>query len=198
MLKKQTVWLLTMLSLVVVLSVYYVTTPEQSNNAVTTSVDGNKNEKQETEKSKTKDETGKETNQTESTKKEEKQTVQFKGDDSFTALRLKVEDQRSEVREQLQEVMTSAKATAEQKHQAKTEFDTLNELDTKERLLETLIKAKGNYGDALVRVDGKNINITVKAEKQSSKDANKILRLVESEMGETSGKKVAVQFQPTK
>lgn len=196
MLKKQTVWLLTMLSLVVVLSVYYVITPESNNNAVTTSVDGSK--KQETEKSKQTDEAGKETNQTESMKKEEQQTVQFKGEDSFTALRLKVEDQRSEVKEQLQEVMTSAKATAEQKHQAKTEFDALNELDTKERLLETLIKAKGNYDDALVRVDGKNINITVKAEKQSSKDANKILRLVESEMGETGGKKVAVQFQPVK
>lgn len=33
MLKKQTVWLLTMLSLVVVLSVYYVTTPDKMNTA---------------------------------------------------------------------------------------------------------------------------------------------------------------------
>ena len=30
LLKKQTVWLLTMLSLVVVLSVYYITSPEQN------------------------------------------------------------------------------------------------------------------------------------------------------------------------
>ncbi|KPD01161.1 Stage III sporulation protein AH [Geobacillus sp. BCO2] len=33
MLKKQTVWLLTMLSLVVVLSVYYVTAPKNMNNS---------------------------------------------------------------------------------------------------------------------------------------------------------------------
>lgn len=32
LLKKQTVWLLTMLSLVVVLSVYYITSPEQTKN----------------------------------------------------------------------------------------------------------------------------------------------------------------------
>ena len=32
LLKKQTVWLLTMLSLVVVLSVYYITSPEQQQN----------------------------------------------------------------------------------------------------------------------------------------------------------------------
>ncbi len=32
LLKKQTVWLLTMLSLVVVLSVYYITSPEQKSN----------------------------------------------------------------------------------------------------------------------------------------------------------------------
>lgn len=196
MLKKQTVWLLTMLSLVVVLSVYYVTTPEQSNNAMPTSFDGS--EKQGTEKSKSIDKSGKETSKEESTQEEDQQIVQFTSEDSFTALRLKVEDERSEVKEHLQEVMTSEKATAEQKHQAKTEFDELNALDTKERLLETLIKAKGNYDDALVRVEGNNINIAVKAEKQSAKEANEILRLVESEIGGIGDKKVAVQFQPIK
>ena len=34
LLKKQTVWLLTMLSLVVVLSVYYITSPEQQQNVL--------------------------------------------------------------------------------------------------------------------------------------------------------------------
>ncbi len=41
MLKKQTVWLLTMLSLVVVLSVYYVTTPEKMNNVTPTASEKN-------------------------------------------------------------------------------------------------------------------------------------------------------------
>ena len=36
LLKKQTVWLLTMLSLVVVLSVYYITSPEQKSNELAT------------------------------------------------------------------------------------------------------------------------------------------------------------------
>lgn len=45
LLKKQTVWLLTMLSLVVVLSVYYMTTPEspQSNVAVVDQQEENTN-----------------------------------------------------------------------------------------------------------------------------------------------------------
>ena len=36
LLKKQTVWLLTMLSLVVVLSVYYLTSPESTEETATT------------------------------------------------------------------------------------------------------------------------------------------------------------------
>ncbi|MGR5918209.1 SpoIIIAH-like family protein [Bacillus pacificus] len=50
MLKKQTVWLLTMLSLVVVLSVYYVTTPEKMNTASPTTGEKIGQEKQGTDK----------------------------------------------------------------------------------------------------------------------------------------------------
>jgi len=48
MLKKQTVWLLTMLSLVVVLSVYYITSPEggSSPDVVLTDTETNSNEKE--------------------------------------------------------------------------------------------------------------------------------------------------------
>nr|WP_212029840.1 SpoIIIAH-like family protein [Metabacillus lacus] len=46
MLKKQTVWLLTMLSLVVVLSVYYITSPENDTNNVVMTGNGEKSEGQ--------------------------------------------------------------------------------------------------------------------------------------------------------
>ena len=42
LLKKQTVWLLTMLSLVVVLSVYYITSPESRVNEFAATEDNNK------------------------------------------------------------------------------------------------------------------------------------------------------------
>ena len=48
LLKKQTVWLLTMLSLVVVLSVYYITSPEQQQNELA-AVDEKQEQEKETE-----------------------------------------------------------------------------------------------------------------------------------------------------
>ncbi|ENQ3080994.1 SpoIIIAH-like family protein [Bacillus sp. WLY-B-L8] len=174
MLKKQTVWLLTMLSLVIVLSVYYVMTPDNKTREVATSLGEGTKEKQGSEKETSKKETG---------KKEGKVTSHSASDDSFTALRLKMEDQRSEVKEKLQDVMNSTNASAEERNKAKNEFDALTDLAAKETLLETLIKSEGGYKDTLVRKDGTDIKVTVKAAKLSAKEANKIIQLVKSETG---------------
>ncbi len=69
MLKKQTVWLLTMLSLVVVLSVYYVTTPDKMNTASPATGEKIGQEKQGTDKAVT-NEAPKETPKKENTSKE--------------------------------------------------------------------------------------------------------------------------------
>ncbi len=61
MLKKQTVWLLTMLSLVVVLSVYYVTTPDKMNTASPATGEKIGQEKQGTDKAVTNETPNKET-----------------------------------------------------------------------------------------------------------------------------------------
>ena len=56
-------------------------------------------------------------------------------------------------------------------------------METKQELLETVIKSQGGYKDALVRADGTDIKVTVKAAKHSQKEANKIIQLVRSEGG---------------
>ncbi len=48
-----------------------------------------------------------------------------------------MEDQRSEVKEKLQDVMNSTNASAEERSKAKDEFNALSDLATKETLLET-------------------------------------------------------------
>ncbi len=191
MLKKQTVWLLTMLSLVVVLSVYYVTTPEKMNTASPTTGEKIGQEKQGTDKAVTNEapketpkkentsketsnkETNKETDKKESatketSKKEANVTVQS-SDENFTALRMQMEDQRSEQKAKLQEVMSSTKASATEKNKAKENFDAITTMETKQELLETVIKSQGGYKDALVRADGTDIKVTVKAAKHSQK-----------------------------
>ncbi|PFW07609.1 SpoIIIAH-like family protein [Bacillus cereus] len=206
MLKKQTVWLLTMLSLVVVLSVYYVTTPDKMNTASPATGEKIGQEKQGTDKAVTneapketpkKENTSKETDKKENAKKETSKkegnvSVQS-SDENFTALRMQMEDQRSEQKAKLQEVMSSTKASATEKNKAKENFDAITTMETKQELLETVIKSQGGYPDALVRADGTDIRVTVKAAKHSQKEANKIIQLVRSEGG---SKDVGVKFDP--
>jgi stage III sporulation protein AH len=230
MLKKQTVWLLTMLSLVVVLSVYYVTSPEggtsdmvmteEDQKSSETTVDENlKSEdelateeqpaqetpaKESTEGTATEEdengsetedkgavegETGAKENET-GAKKSEVQTEELEdgtvissisSDELFTELRLQVDDQRNEVKEQLQSIVASNEATVNEKSDAYDEMDALNDAAHKEAILETLIKSQG-YDDALVRADGTNVKITVKAKDHDKSSANKIMALVRDEM----------------
>jgi len=168
LLKKQTVWLLTMLSLVVVLSVYYITAPEQNSNLA--GVDNSKT-------------TGKNDDSTVIT--------QVSGDEVFEALRQELEDQRSAKLEELQDIVAQTDLPASERSAAKDEMEQINEIAAKEKLIESLIVSTMGYKDALVRADGEQVMITVKAEEASAKAANEIIRLVNKEIGDTF---VAVEF----
>ena len=204
LLKKQTVWLLTMLSLVVVLSVYYITSPEQQQNELA-AVDEKQEQEKETEQGQEEQEKvqdqGQETvqNQGQEQKIEQEQgkvegdsvsigtedeqiITNAAGDEVFETLRMQLEEERSQMKEDLESTIASTDLPAEDRSQAKEQMDELNEIAQKEVLLETLIKAM-DYEDVLVRADDEQVNITVKAEKQSKAEANKIIQTVRSEMG---------------
>jgi stage III sporulation protein AH len=183
LLKKQTVWLLTMLSLVVVLSVYYITSPEQKGNDIT-AVQQNAKDQMNNKQSDSKvaDKSG-------------KTVVTEVSDDSFDSLRLQLEDQRSQQKEDLQSVLATTDLPADKRSEAYDQMQKLNETAQKEEVLETLIKTMG-YEDALVRADGEKVNITVKSKKKHSPSAaNDIIQLVKKTI-ETNF--VAVEFQPSK
>ncbi|MDQ4709735.1 stage III sporulation ratchet engulfment protein SpoIIIAH [Bacillus subtilis] len=218
MLKKQTVWLLTMLSLVVVLSVYYIMSPE-SKNAVQMQSEKSASDsgevatekapaKQDTkEKSGTETEKGKEdgtkgtkdssADKETSAEASEKGTVvtETADDDLFTTYRLDLEDARSKEREELNAVVSSDDATAKEKSEAYDKMTALSEVEGTEKQLETLIKTQG-YEDALVNAEGDKINITVKSDKHSKSKATAIIDLVAKEI--KTMKDVAVTFEPSK
>jgi len=232
LLKKQTVWLLTMLSLVVVLSVYYVTSPEGTNDNVafdqsemneensdmTTSGESEATEG-ETETDAESTEGSEDTDVAEGTDSEEvvegtegseneegiDVTIEeaddgtvissVSSDELFTALRMEIDEYRSKVRGELQSIVASKDVSAEEKSKAYEEMRKLQDVSAKENILEMLIKGKG-YEDALVRADGENVKITVKAKESSRTEANEIIRLVRSEIGELQD--VAVKFEPVK
>ncbi|HZG60464.1 MAG TPA: SpoIIIAH-like family protein [Anoxybacillus sp.] len=189
MLKKQTVWLLTMLSLVVVLSVYYVTTPEGTNENVAFV----NQQKEETKEKAT--ETNSEEKVTVEETEDGKVTSGIASDDLFTALRLQIEDERNKLREDLNAIVASAEATAEEKSKALDKIQKLADISEKEAVLETLIKSKG-YEEVLVRVEDEEVRVTVKAKELSKQAANEIIQLVEKEISEAQN--VAVEFQPQK
>lgn len=200
LLKKQTVWLLTMLSLVVVLSVYYITSPEKQQNELAV-VD----EKQKQEQESGQDQAPIKENQQEDGQPEkdsaamgadgDKQIItNAAGDEVFETLRMQLEEERSQKKEELQSTIASTELPAEERSDAKEQMDELNAIAQKELLLETLIKAM-NYDDVLVRADNEQVNITVKAEKQSKAEANKIIQTVRSEMGPLHA---VVEFQTQK
>jgi stage III sporulation protein AH len=180
LLKKQTVWLLTMLSLVVVLSVYYITSPEQQKGADLAGVE-EKADNKETAASESKDGS----------------TVisEIASDEKFEALRMKVEEQRTKMKEDLQTIVASTDLPAEDRSNAIEKMNQLDEIAQKEGVLETLIKSMG-YDDALVRADGENVRITVKAKDHSATAANEIIQMVRTELG--SLQPVAVSFEPSK
>ncbi|MFD0132316.1 stage III sporulation ratchet engulfment protein SpoIIIAH, partial [Bacillus subtilis] len=197
MLKKQTVWLLTMLSLVVVLSVYYIMSPE-SKNAVQMQSEKSASDSEEVatekapakqdtkEKSGTETEKGKEdgtkgtkdssADKETSAEASEKGTVvtETADDDLFTTYRLDLEDARSKEREELNAIVSSDDATAKEKSEAYDKMTALSEVEGTEKQLETLIKTQG-YEDALVNAEGDKINITVKSDKHSKSKATAII-----------------------
>lgn len=177
MLKKQTVWLLTMLSLVIVLSVYYITTPDPKNDLSK----GSENGQEESNQAGTEKNSGKVT-----------EITQVTGDEAFEAIRLQIQDERSKRMEELQTIAASTDLPAEERSAAKDEMDQLSQIAEKEKLLESLIVSTLGYEDALVRVNGTEVRITVKGHEPTKTNANEIIRMVEKEIGTTQ---ITVAFQ---
>lgn len=182
LLRKQTVWLLTMLSLVAVLSVYYITSPQEAT--------VNQSEQKEQSKSNT--------NTTKKTSNANKTTVVTNeaSDSVFEAMRIDLNDERSREKEELTNKVASSDLTEEERVAAHEEIEALSELSTKEDMLETMIISELGYKDALVRAENDKIQITVKADKPNAESANKIIKMVTKELGKSGA--VAVEFQPGK
>lgn len=196
LLKKQTVWLLTMLSLVVVLSVYYITSPEQqpTDMAAVGEQKEEQTEKPAAEKD-AKKELNEESSQAPAANEEDMAIISnAAGDEVFETLRMQLMDERSKMKEELTKTIASTELSVEERSKAKEKMDELNEIAQKEYLLETLIKAM-DYEDVLVRAEGDQVSITVKAEKQSRSEANKIIQTVRGELGPLHA---VVEFQNAK
>lgn len=182
MVKKQTVWLLTMLSLLIVLSVYYMTSPDNGEMAFVQE-DGWDEITEEMEMEEGLESTGDGT-----------VISQVSTDELFATIRLEQENKRDQIQEQLSEIVTSSDFTMEEKNEALEKMETIKENKSKESILENTIRASAPYEDVLVRAEEDVIHVSVKADELSKSETNHIIQMVSDEFGE---KEVQVQFQPT-
>ncbi|CAH0266696.1 SpoIIIAH-like family protein [Peribacillus frigoritolerans] len=192
LLKKQTVWLLTMLSLVVVLSVYYLTAPEENAADMTATEQMEKEENKTENKAETK---GENKSEKETSKNTEGSSVTIASGDEFESLRMQIEDERAKLNEELTAKMGNTELSAEERDEAYAKIEQLSETKVKENIIENLIVAM-DYNAALVRVDGTDVKVSVKADKQTKTEANNIIRLVRKEVSDAQN--VVVDFQPEK
>lgn len=154
MINKQNLWFLTLFSLILVLSVYYITMPNELL----------------LNKVKTEEKTTK--------SKKEKATVEETS--SLVAMRVSLEEERQEAMDVLQEQLTSEKMTVEEKNNAYEQLKYLNELQGKEETLEKKIKETYKL-DSFVKIDNSNITVVAIATKHDNTMANNIMRLVQEE-----------------
>lgn len=184
MLKKQTVWLLTMLSLMIVLSVYYITSPSGDDFAYLNMGDDPAEETA--------------TSDTEVTKGEEADVNSISNsgqDEMFATMRLNIQTERSKVKDRLDDVVASSSASIEEKNEARSAMNKLDEIATKEQILEKTIMDSEDYKDVLVRYDETKVHVHVKTDELSDTEAVHIMQKVYDEFGDID---VSVDHQPIK
>ncbi|MDD6757781.1 MAG: SpoIIIAH-like family protein [bacterium] len=166
MINKQNMWFLTLFSLILVLSVYYITMPNDLFSQVaSTEEKSNKNEKV-------------------------KETVEEVS--SLTAMRVSLEEERQGMMDDLQEQLTSDTISSEEKNNAYEQLKYLNTLQSKEEELEKQIKKELKL-DSFVKIDNTNISVVCVSSKHDNSLANSVMRLIQS--GYEDKMYITVKFQ---
>ena len=166
MINKQNLWFLMLFSLILVLSVYYITMP---NDLLT-----------------------KAANVSEKENKEEKVEDTVEEVSSLTAMRVSLEEERQSLMDDLQEQLTSNTISGEEKNNAYEQLKYLNTLQSKEEELEKQIKKELKL-DSFVKIDNTNVSVVCVSTKHDNTLANNVMRLVQS--GYDEKMYITVKFQ---
>ncbi|MCM3762748.1 SpoIIIAH-like family protein [Alkalihalobacillus oceani] len=208
-LKKQTVWLLTMLSLIVVLSVYYVTSPNQipgdevayvgDEETGEMTLEQMPHEDQgsvvdmEEELAEAMEEASEEGEAAGNEEEAASETLSnAAGNDTFSTIRMDLQASRDRMAEELTQIVASADTSALMKSEAHDKRLELQRLAQNEATLETLIKAKG-YEDVLVMTEEDRVRVIVQTDELSRAEANEIYHMTFDQLG--AGMDVAVTHQ---
>lgn len=169
MINKKNLWFLTLFSLILVLSVYYVTMPSEllmtTNNNYT---------------------------ETKEVSKEEEPTVNIEESNILTALRIEAEEQVSSELEELQAILVNADASAEEKNLAYEKIKNINNIRTEEEKIENIIKDTFNL-KAFAKINGDQIRVVISSDKHDNELANNIIRKIQENYEQN--KYISIKFQ---
>ena len=167
MINKKNLWFLTLFSLILVLSVYYITMPSEL--LIATNNGTNKNKTKEV-----------------SVTKEEKESAEL------VASRVESEEKMLDKISQLKKILTDSKATTEEKNKAFEELQNINKIKSEEEKIEKSIEDKLNL-NTFVSIENNNRTVTVDSDKHDNKIANSIMRNVQKNFD--TQMKITIKFK---
>lgn len=160
MINKQSLWFLTLFSLILVLSVYYITMPNElllTNNSYVN------------------------TETTSSTAEDnDKTNVTIKENELLVTMRVNLEDERSSKITELRSTLTNEEATSEEKNNAYEQIKFITNLNVQESSLEEKIKKEFKL-DSFVKIDDNQIQVVAIKKDHDVTLANKIMKTVQKE-----------------
>lgn len=166
MINKQGLWFLTLFSLILVLSVYYITMPNEifKNEVV--------KEKQTREQGKTSE-------------------VNSQNTSYIETLKVELDSERTEILETLKSILNDNSKTSEEKNKAYEEMKEINDAKALEEKLEKKIKDEYSL-NSYVKEENDKIEIVIEGKEHDVKLANKIMRTIQSEFDEQ--KSISIKF----
>lgn len=166
MINKKNIWFLTLFSLILVLSVYYITMPSEL--LLTNGVNYNNEEIEEEVKTSVED------------------------SEILTALRVESDEELLEELDALKLILNDSKSSVDQKNDAFNKMKDLNINKSKETELESMIEKKLEI-KTFIKIKNNQIQVIVDKSEHDTSLANNIMRLVQSSFEEK--KYITVQFK---
>lgn len=158
MINKQSLWFLTLFSLILVLSVYYITMPSElllTNNSDYLDTETASKETEDVE-------------------------VNIEESELLVTMRVNLEEERDEQIKDLRLTLTNEDATSEEKNNAYEQIKYITDLKGQEELLEKKIKKEFNL-DCFIKIDNKEIQVVAIKENHDSTLANNIMKSIQQE-----------------
>lgn len=170
MINKKNLWFLTLFSMVLVLSVYYVTMPNEllitnngDNNVTTTNAENS-----------------------------EEKSINIEESSVISALKVEDDNQVLEEINNLKKTLTDINIDIEEKNKAFEQLKSINQNNSLEEKIENKLKEKYN-NECFVKIDKDQVRVVIDSGEHSTTLANEIMRLVQEEFD--TKMYISVQFQ---